>query len=342
MFGSLPTGVFGSQRLAEDAETAEAGAPWRTLLFRPDVLNIPPYGGSPHPGAPSRAKALPADHLFLDLFWMPVVAPRPMSHALATEGKINMNYQILPFMNIRRATGMHAALKGEFITAMSTERRAHFQTGAKNGPYGPNDTLYYKRSKPRTLFPNNGWPDSEEQYHRPIDINATLSQWDFRFKMEAVPVNGFAGLFRTASEICEMHLVPAGIIPSTANGRVAPQTAVSQTENFWRNNRLTGDNAKERPYSNIYQKLTTRSNTFKIYFKAQALKKAKSLNPAEVDTTKDTVTGEYQGYTLFERFLDFSPGVPYPDYATQLPAGAAVDLEHFYRYRVIETKQFTP
>ncbi len=70
MFGSLPTGV-------------QAGVPWRTLLFRPQ---------SGHYGATS-----PPDHLWLDLFWMPVVQPYAISDRFSTAGKINMNYQILPF-----------------------------------------------------------------------------------------------------------------------------------------------------------------------------------------------------------------------------------------------------
>jgi len=70
MFGSLPTGVV-------------AGKPWQTLLFRPDP------GG--HPGA-----ATPADHLLLDLFWMPIAEPYPISEPFSTAGKIGMNYQIVP------------------------------------------------------------------------------------------------------------------------------------------------------------------------------------------------------------------------------------------------------
>ena len=60
MFGSLPTGV--QRRL-----------PWQTLLFRPGPTNHPGLGtlvgGSV--GGPFYSK--PPDHLFLDLFWMPVV-----------------------------------------------------------------------------------------------------------------------------------------------------------------------------------------------------------------------------------------------------------------------------
>ena len=116
---------------------------------------------------------------------------------------------------------------------------------------------------------------------------------------------------------------------------------------FWNYNQLTGDNTRERPYSNIYQKVTTRSNTFRVYFMAQAVKKAKSVAPDRIDLTKDTVTGEYRGSALIERFLDFSAAergsapAAFPDYADPSPLSKA-SLETFYHFRILETKQFTP
>jgi hypothetical protein len=100
---------------------------------------------------------------------------------------------------------------------------------------------------------------------------------------------------------------------------------------------VTGDNLKERPYANIYQKITTKSNTFRIYFKAQTIKKALSTNVNEIDTRKDTVTAEYQGSAMIERFLDVMNG--------QLPDYSAIginqpSLEHYYKYRVVDLKQF--
>jgi len=80
-----------------------------------------------------------------------------------------------------------------------------------------------------------------------------------------------------------------------------------------------------------------------VYFKAQSIVKARSLAPNEVDTTIDSVSGEYQGSALIQRFLDWSRFTDYPDYAQS--AGQLFrerSLEHFYRYRVLEMKQFAP
>ncbi len=93
MFGSLPTGTT-------------LGYSWRTLLFRPDHT-------AKHAGASS-----PADHLLLDLFWMPVVEPYAISEPFSTAGKINMNYQIMPFTYITRETGVRAVLAAERMLAI--------------------------------------------------------------------------------------------------------------------------------------------------------------------------------------------------------------------------------
>ena len=73
-------------------------------------------GGSPrrcekHPGGEN-----PPDHLFLDLFWMQVVEPYAISEPFSTAGKVNLNYQMLPFRNIRRAKSAGFATKLVFVT----------------------------------------------------------------------------------------------------------------------------------------------------------------------------------------------------------------------------------
>ncbi len=100
-FGSLPTGV-------------KRGLPWQTLLFRPAKEYFP--GGKSHPGG---ADSGPPDHLLLDLFWMPVVEPYPISEPFATAGKINLNAQIVPFTNVKRYTGLRAIMQSVKITAQN-------------------------------------------------------------------------------------------------------------------------------------------------------------------------------------------------------------------------------
>jgi len=82
--------------------------------------------------------------------------------------------------------------------------------------------------------------------------------------------------------------------------------------------------------------VTTKSNTFTVYFTVQALKNT-SREPAQWNESRGAVIGEYRGSTTLERFID--PNAAIPDYATD--SGAA-SLESYYRWRVIANHQFAP
>ncbi len=274
MFGSLPTGVI-SQK------------PWQTLLFRPDPGGIPQ-----HVGAQS-----PPDYLLLDLFTMPVVEPYPISDPFSTAGKINMNYQIVPFTYITRSTGIQAVLKSEQMLAIP-----------------PTDGATYKTSKA-----------TNRRYF--IDLGQTLNGFTQRFAN--------SDIFRSASEICGIWLVPAGSGDS-----------YSQMQSFWtaagsNSGALTGDNARERPYANIYPRLTTKSNTFTVHYRVQTLQKIKTdPNQGQWVEGQDVVTGEARGSVTLERYLDTSD-TRIPDYATETSPNPE-PIDDFYKFRVIESKQFTP
>jgi hypothetical protein len=117
---------------------------------------------------------------------------------------------------------------------------------------------------------------------------------------------------------------------------------------FWSNHSGTGDNTRERPYSNLYAKLTTRSNTFRVHVRAQTIKKAvRGPNVASFNPAEDLVTGEFRGSFLLERYVDladlqeagtkadFTSGNP-------LDETAHPPLDSYYRYRVLESKRFAP
>ncbi|MEN3941079.1 Verru_Chthon cassette protein A [Prosthecobacter sp. SYSU 5D2] len=157
MFGSLPTG-------------SRAQVPWQTLLFRPQ----PDHFG---------AQRVP-DHLLLDLFWMPVLEPEPISTHLETEGKINLNHEILPFTHITRATALHAAMKAETLMAIPDTAAASYKTGEQ---------------------PLN-------RFRRHLDARQTLALW----KQE---VFDHGKVFLTPGQICEQYLVPEGI--ASASGTVS-------------------------------------------------------------------------------------------------------------------------
>jgi len=145
--------------------------PWHTLLFCRD-----PAGGDAHPGFRQ-----PRDHLLLDFFTMPIVEPYAISEPFSTAGKMNLNFEIAPFSYIRRATALRGVLKSTRLTAL---------------PNGAN----YKGG-------------SSAIYRLPIDASETLDAFAERFRART-PSGGYrgeSGPFRTASEICDMRLIPQGV-----------------------------------------------------------------------------------------------------------------------------------
>ena len=104
-FGSLPS-------------ASQANAPWTCLLFRPnmsDPATMPHLGEAgngmvwernrttldgfelPQMASVTGDPTYPADHLWLDYFWMPTAQPVDSGSPFATQGKVNMNYQLFPF-----------------------------------------------------------------------------------------------------------------------------------------------------------------------------------------------------------------------------------------------------
>ncbi|MEA3211552.1 MAG: hypothetical protein QOE70_4609 [Chthoniobacter sp.] len=283
MFGSIPTGV---QRML----------PWQTLLFhpRPEDSNHPGFGTPRVPG-PGESYKLPPDHLLADLFWMPVIEPYAISQPFATSGKINMNYQIMPFTYINRSTAMQAVMKSTKFAAIPL---------SEGERYKPLDAA------------GKGVGFSASNCRQPIDMVQTLKAFDNKFKNNEI--------FKSATQICEIDLVPPG------------QTITSMA-GFWNANKLTGDNLREKPYVDLYPRLTTKSNTFTVHVRVQALKKARNTPPNQWVSGRDQVVSEYRGSSIVERYIDVNdPRLP--DFAK----GDPVNIDQFYRMRVISTHRFSP
>jgi uncharacterized protein (TIGR02600 family) len=292
MLGSLPTGVW-------------ANKPWQTLLFRPGPADHPGLGGSnaaPYPNPP--------DHLIMDLFNMPVVEPYAISTPLATAGRVNMNYQIVPFTYIHRDTAVRAAMKAQMITAFKTTNASSYKS--------------YQNVSAAT--PDSGNQPSTAKVRFPINIDATLSQFEARFTSRK-------DIFRSASEICSIDLVP--------KDPTAPSSITrSSMDNYWSQNLPTGDNTRERPYTTLYPLLTTKSNTYTVHYRVQLLKQTPSNTTYETwREGKDSVLGQHRGSQTIERYID--PQDNLPDYATSNPSSAD-PLSDFYKFRVVATRQFTP
>ena len=262
MFGSLSAGLK---------------KPWRTLLFRPQ------------PGHPSAA-VLPRDHLLMDLFWMPVVEPYAISDPFSTAGKVNLNYQMLPFTYIERSTGLQAILKSEKVGSIPNSSIATYKD-----PVGAGASIF----------------------RLDVNIPETLGQFSTKFSAGQI--------FKSASEICDIDIVPSDGTAETMS-------------TYWNNRQLTGDNLRERIYTTIYPRLTTKSNTFTVHYKAQALKKAYKT-PTIWNEDKDKVVGEYRGSTTIERYINPNDR-NIPDYGKD--PNAIPDLGSYYKWRVLNTRQFAP
>ena len=271
VLGSIPTGV-------------KQKKPWQTLLFRPGPVS--------HPGLIS-----PPDHLMLDLFWMPVAEPYAISEPFSTAGKVNLNYQILPFTYITRSTALRSVLASEKVAAVPLSAAAGYKTVVQN----TNARL------PLNLDEANG----------------TLRQFKARFDS--------SDIFKSASEICDIYLVPSNKNWTSDNA--------AQTDWYGADFAMVGDNTRERPYANIYPRVTTKSNVYTVYFTAQSIKNSNS-DPTQWNEDRGTVSGEYRGATTLERYIDpNNAAVPIPDYA--LPA-TTTTLETLYKWRVVSDTQFAP
>lgn len=289
MFGSLSTGVL-------------ANKPWQTLLFRPGPAGHPGLG-TPVDGPPFTT---PPDYLLLDLFWMPVIEPYPISEPLSTAGKINMNYQIVPFTYINRDTGIRAILKSEKVISIKDS-----------------DSANYKH--------HYGSPAVAGMSRQAVDADQTLTRFLYQFEVKK-------DIFRSPSQICGIDIIPVDLGANAMNDSTSPGAARTKMDAYWNSRLLTGDNCRERPYATIYPRLTTQSNTYTIHFRAQALKKVRNSSPVVWDEKKDRVTGEYRGFQTVERYIDPNDS-QIPDYA--IP-GADVPIGSFYKYRVVQAKQFAP
>jgi len=279
MFGSLPTvNISGAD--------TDANSRYCTLLFCPN-----PASGPAHPG---RSAAYP-DHLLLDWFTMPVVEPYAISEPFATAGKINLNYQIVPFTYLKRTTALRALLKSSRVIAIPNGSGANYKDESSLTTGGPPNTF-------------------TTQVRLPVNADETLEDFDERFAA------GTNKPFVSASEICDMFLVPEGTDLSTVKS------------SWWNNYRMTGDNSRERPYAELYPRLTTRSNTFTVHVRAQTLQKV-GVNPDHsrwIEGT-DKVASEWRGSYVIERFLD-------PNLAGYTD-GTPLDGSK-YKYRVVMTRQF--
>ncbi len=311
MLGSLPTGVMRNR-------------PWETLLFRPELRKD--SKGNLHPGGDP--KAGPKDHLIMDLFWMPFCEPYAISEPFSTAGKVNLNYEIAPFSYITRATALYGAFKSEEPLLIPNEISKVIK-------------LWDHETNDNGIMPDNSLdtdPDVIQKWgklsrgqapydklRKPIDMVETLKQAQERFND--------GDIFRSATEVCELHLVRAG--------ETLTDYRKTSTPLFMDNYLMTGDNTRERPYTNLYAKLTTRSNTYTVHSRVQVLRAGGATDDDWKVFKEDPehIISENRGSSIVERYID--PADPnMPDFATAQDANLCAD--DAYRFRVLLTKKFIP
>lgn len=322
MFGSLPTGTL-------------SDTPWQTLLFRPGTQGGSTAGFMPHPGRGEQEGGKnPPDHLVMDLFWMPVVEPYAISEPLSTAGKINLNYDIVPFLHIQRSTALRGVFRSEYMVCIPNQWHQDYKHDHGRG------RGYHWRDNPL------GGALQGKRLRSLIREDETLDQFIERFD------NG-RKIFKSSTEICEIYLIPEEVssrmnTPRGSVGSKTPTKAEMENGSYWKDHALVGDNSRERPYTNIQARVTTKSNTFLVHFRAQVLKQARRDNSADYGTWNsgtDTVQAEYRGSSLVERYVN-PDADDIPDFARQLSGGGSLQqvegLDAFYRFRVVNPRRFAP
>jgi hypothetical protein len=302
MFGSIPTGAVRNK-------------PWQTLLFRPDPGN--------HPGAQS-----PPDYVLLDLFWMPVVEPYAISEPFSTNGKVNMNYQIMPFGGyLHRSTALRGVLQTQELVilpnSLAYTGTANATTGyAGKSDNGTTDDEYKKYAAGTNVLSFS--TNSTRSTLNPSRTTGTLRTFEDLFAKNEI--------FRSETQICSVPLISANATWSA-----------DFEKNYWDSplepRRLAGDNSREMPYTQLLPRLTTRSNTYTVHYRVQNLKKVPSTDPDVWNEGKDKVTSELRGSRTIERYLDPNDA-RIPDYAADPTATPTLDA--FYRWRTLYNRTFAP
>ena len=242
----------------------------------------------------------------------------------------------MPFGYIERSTALRAALHSLRVTAIPS---------AFTDKNGSATELSYKGV------------NNDENLRCLVDRDETLKGFDAFFSQFG-PGKTATGFFKTASQVCEMFLYPKGQPVSSkgaVRGAVTFTPGDTNIKAWWAQCAVTGDNVREKPYSDLYSRVTTKSNTYTVHYRVQSLRQQPfngDPNSAAANTyyktwdeSRDKVLSEYRGHTTIERYLD--PRDSRFTFATTTPAAPEINpetqsLESAYRFRVIYNKRFSP
>ena len=179
-----------------------------------------------------------------------------------------------------------------------------------------------------------------------VDRDQTLRAFDDFFS--EFKTNRSKGFFKSATEVCDRFLYPKG---DTHAGKIQyrskAETPIRQT--FWANSTLTGDNVREKPYADLYPRVTTKSNTYTVHYRVQTLRQrppAAGVDEAshylKWDESRDSVLSELRGHTTLERYIDPEDKRFRPDFGGDQIDVEKQSVEDAYRFRIIYSKRFSP
>jgi uncharacterized protein (TIGR02600 family) len=269
----------------------------------------------------------------MDMFWMPVVEPYAISEPLSTGGKVNLNYQIVPFLHVKRSTALRGVFRSEMMVCIPRKWHNSYKHDYGRGKgYHWRDAPYAGQLQGRRL-------------RSAIVEHSTMEQFEEKFDRGR-------DIFKSSSEICDIHLIPVEVSTrmNSSKGSIGSYTPnVSDMKNaqYWEDHSLVGDNSRERPYTNIQTRVTTKSNSYLVHYRAQVLKQSRRDSDGEYGLWRpgtDSVQAEYRGSSGVERHVDPN-SEEIPDYATVFVKDPDIDqksLDKFYEYRVINPKRFAP
>lgn len=265
---------------------------------------------------------------------MPVVEPYAISEPFSTNGKVNLNYQIMPFGGfLHRSTALRGVLQTQEMVTIPNSAAftgtANATTGYAGNPASSTVDDDYKKY----AAADNVLSFSTNSIRSTLNLstgNGTLRTFEDLFANNRI--------FLSETQICSVPLVPWD---EKLEDPTPPQTTLSEQfeRDYWDSRRLTGDNSREMPYTQLLPRLTTRSNTYTVHYRVQNLKKASSTEADVWTEGRDKVTSELRGSRTIERYLDPNDR-DIPDYAAD-PA-ATPTLDGFYRWRTLYNRTFAP
>ena len=341
----MPSAIMMGSLLSRAGGIANGGNSygWETLALCPNTAGVTPV----HHGN----LVAPKDYLLLDLFHMPVVQPYPISEPFSTAGKVNLNYQIQPFNYIQRSTALRAVLQSERVSIIGSATPTTLTPLTQGGSNPTGAPMFQQYKSQPTTSGQPGLPqEMATNIRKVIDRDQTMN--------EIAAYIAANGVFRSPAQICEIYLIPEGLWqPAVALSPTLPfATIAAAAQNNWTTGGdLTGDNLREKPYADIYPRLTTKSNTYTIHMRVQSLRQlprvAGSTSVQIWDESKDAVLGEYRGSATIERYIDPSDpaftgtGTTFvnPDLTSSTnTVNPTNSLEYLYRFRTVNTKKFSP